>query len=162
MMTFVVACGKSAEEQRAATMAAIQPCLAAGVDIDRCTQAYNGRAPGDSTNWLGLATAAMAGAALNHAISNRPQAAQQYVPTYSSATVPRVTPQVQPVTQTPVQVAPVLNKSVIIPDQKAQPLFVPNVVAKSLTPSVVAPAKTVSTFKPASASTFKPSVTKRK
>ena len=163
MMSFLVACGKSNEER----MAAIQPCLAQGIDIDRCTQAYNGRAPGDSTNWLGMLAAAGAGAALNHALTNKsPQysAPQQYAPVQSYKPVPNIQ-------GLPAQQAQVLNKAQIIPAQKAQPLFVPNVVAKSLTPapaslsnatSVYAPAKSVSVFKPSSASVFKPSSPKRK
>lgn len=150
MMSFLVACGKSNEER----MAAIQPCLAQGIDIDRCTQAYNGRAPGDSTNWLGMLAAAGAGAALNHALTNKIPAAPVYAPNYSNISSQQ-RPSLPPLAPQVITNTPPVNNTQLIQGQKAQPLFAPNVIAKSLTQK--APASLSNKV-----SVFKPAITRRK
>lgn len=156
------------------TMAAIQPCMSMGFQPAQCMAAYQqaGRPQSTDTNWLGTVAAFAAGAAANHwwnrnDVNDYRQ--YQFRPDYMNQpdyydrnyNTPQrrtwVTPQVQGIpqgNQSIPQLVPEKNTTVIIPGQKAQPLFAnptniaPNqVVAKP--PVVVAPITTTAPgFKP--------------
>lgn len=166
------------------TMAAIQPCMSMGFQPAQCMAAYQqaGRPQTNDTNWLGTVAAFAAGAAANHwwnrnAINDYRQ--YQFRPEYMSqpdyyernySTPQRrtwVTPQVQGIpSQDPTlykstpnvpQLVPEKNTAVVIPGQKAQPLFAnptniaPNQAVTTTQPKppvVVAPTTTNQAFKP--------------
>lgn len=147
LLLALVGCNHSYD---ANTVAAVQPCMAQGYNIDQCVATYHqfGQSYANNNEWINYAAAFAAGAAANH-FWNRNQYA--YNPnywdthprvTYNNTTIYQGAPAQQSAPQQrqsigyvqPAQAEKtlVINKQELISNQKVQPLFKPNVIAPNL------------------------------
>jgi len=146
---FVVGCNRDPVYDTQ-TMTAIQPCMSMGFPPAQCAAAFQqaGRPYGNDTNWLGTVAAFAAGAAANHWWNRQssyvyhPEYLSQpdyYSRNYSQPNRTWVTPQVGGIQNTVPNItqplveksAPIKNTQQLIPGQKVQPLFQPNVIVEN-------------------------------